>query len=127
MQLIPVPADKVINVLPHIQKMLQAALKYSDFTEDQMLGTLQAGLLLLILGRKDNRCVGFTIFKLEGENIHIVLMNSLEGASLSPYFDKLLKKEGAQSLTFTSSRKGWERRAPQLGFEHYATIYKKWL
>ena len=125
MQLIPVPADKVADVWPNILEMVQAVLVYSDFTEELMLENLKAGLLLLILGRKNIRCVGFTIFKPEGENIHIVMMNSLEGADLSPYFDRLLKKEGVQSLTFTSSRKGWERRAPQLGFKHYATIYKK--
>ena len=125
MQLIPIPPEKVDRVWPHVRELVKKTLVHSDLLEEQILELLIEGHLFLILGRQAKRCVGFMIFKPEGLNLHIVLMNSIVGADLSPYFDKFVKRQGVDSITFTSHRKGWERRAPQLGFESWATVYRK--
>ncbi len=125
MQLIPVPPERVTEVWPRIRELVKKTLVHSDLLEEQILGFLEIGHMFLILGREARRCVGFMIFKPEGQNLHIVLMNSLVGADLSPHFDAFVKKQGITSITFTSHRIGWERRAPQLGFEPWATVYIK--
>ena len=113
MQLIPVLPNQILDVWPHIRGLAERVLRYSDMTEEQLLKALQEGGLFLVVGRRKKRCAGFFVFKIEGRNLHIVMMNSLTGAALMPEFIDFTHKQGIESLTFTSPRRGWHRRAPQ--------------
>jgi hypothetical protein len=92
---------------------------------------LKQGVSLLYVGFVDRYYVGFVVVTpaagWSGPQLHLwLLYNRGERDVLETFLPDLIeiaKARGAQRITMSSPRKGWERRAPQLGFEQGLTNY----
>jgi hypothetical protein len=92
---------------------------------------LKQGISLLYIAFVSQYYVGFLVVTpaagWSGPQLHVWLLFNRGArdvlATFLPDLVALAKERGAQRITMSSPRKGWERRAPQLGFEQGLTNY----
>ena len=85
----------------------------------------QKSMLFVVL--ENNRFKGFFILQPLGQELHVWAAWTLENDYLIvekglKYIKQLASNGNAKYLTFSSHRRGWERRAGQLGFRP-----RKWI
>jgi len=77
---------------------------------------------MLFMGIIDNKPVGFVVLQPIGNRLHVWAAWSLinDDALFMQAFheiQQIAKQGGKTKVTFNSERKGWERRARQMGFK----------
>lgn len=125
MQLLLVPPDRLSHVWPHIEADLAKVLCHADFDAETFAQMVRGGQVLLALMRKDRRYAGLAAFKVEGSNLHIVVVACKGGLACLGALEVLAREMGMQSISFGSPRRGWHRLAPKAGFEEVGTLYRK--
>lgn len=125
MEFIVVPVNRLSAVWPKVRKDWLRVERYSNYDERTVLQKLVSGSVQLAIGRKDQKYAGFFIFKRAGNNLHIGALHSKVGLAAYEEVDNFARMAGATSMSFTSPRPGWRKRAAALGFKPWATVYRK--
>lgn len=77
---------------------------------------------MLFVGMIDNKVVGFVVLQPIGDTLHVwaswstINDNTLFQQAFQE-IQAIAKQGGKSKVTFSSQRKGWERRARELGFK----------
>ena len=77
---------------------------------------------MLFIGLADNKAVGFVVLQPIGDTLHIwATWSTLNDQTLFyqawQEIQQIAKQGGKSRVTFSSQRKGWERKARSLGFK----------
>ena len=105
---------------------IQAKTPENYLPEDVYAG-IKAGSLHLYVD--DGKCFAIlqSIQGWKGLEVHVFAAYSLDPKVMDYAFDEvkeIARKAGASKLTFCTRRKGWERRAKQLGYKKSQTHYE---
>lgn len=98
---------------------------------EDMYMAIKQGVSLLLVGYVENYYTGFVVLTpslgWSGPQMHLwALYNRGARDTLETFLPDLLRfarDRGAQKITMASVRKGWDRRAAQLGFARTQTHY----
>jgi hypothetical protein len=76
---------------------------------------------MLFVGMIDNKAVGFVVLQPIGDTLHVwVSWSTINDNTLFQQawqeIQAIAKQGGKSKVTFSSQRKGWERRARLMGF-----------
>lgn len=126
--------DQLHAYWPTIRPGVESVMRESGngwIPEDVYL-SLKLQQSTLHVGYVDNRYQGFVVLTPtkvhDGSNLHIWLTYSEPSATMLPTFFPAIRECAeamrAKRITFHSSRPGWARVAPTLGFEATQTIYE---
>ncbi len=77
---------------------------------------------MLFIGMIDNKAVGFVVLQPMGNALHVwatwsILNDKVLFQQAWQEIQQIAKQGGKTRVTFSSQRKGWERRARELGFK----------
>ena len=77
---------------------------------------------MLFIGMINNKAVGFVVLQPIGERLHVwASWSTINDTTLFQQafqeIQQIAKQGGKTKVTFNSERKGWERRARQMGFK----------
>lgn len=119
--------DYVKNGLEHILR--KAPDKWR--VEDVFHHIKAANFYLHTIQDKQGENTGFVVLQVvqgwAGKEMHVFAAYSLDPAIMDYAFDEvkeLAKRMGVNYLKFTSSRKGWDKRAEQLGYKFENVTYE---
>ena len=118
MELIYVSAQDIPRVWTH--------LKFPPSSSPERIWrAMTAGTAFLVLFRKNAKLDGFAVFEIDGESLHIWVLHSNSGLEHLQQLETEARKLGTKRISFLASRRGWERRAPEIGFYPVEVMYEK--
>lgn len=92
---------------------------------------IMAGNFYLHMTQKEGENTGFVVLQVtqgwQGLEMHVFAAYSLDAEIMDYAFEQvkeLAKKMNVKFLKFTSNRKGWEKRALELGYTYENTSYE---
>jgi hypothetical protein len=101
---------------------------------EQVFTALALNQASLHLGYIDKRLVGWMVVRVldeyDGRRLHVWLMYASNKTcdlfeTFGDEFDALARSVGAKRITFSTTRRGWERTAPHLGFDVRSVVYQR--
>jgi Fe2+ transport system protein FeoA len=77
---------------------------------------------MLFIGMVDNKPIGFVVLQPMGDTLHVwsawsTINDNILFQQAFQEIQAIAKQGGKSRVTFSSQRKGWERRARELGFK----------
>lgn len=126
----PVPAHEIPSIWPRIRSELEALAKHGTdgWISEDVYAILVAGNATLYY--QDEGGFGFAVLQVlpnyTGKRLHVWIAHlDMDPSLFMGRLMDLAKSVGAARITFSSARKGWEKRAARLGFRPAMTIYEQ--
>lgn len=131
--LIPVAPDGLGAVWPRLRAPLATIEAPDGWLPEDVYVTLKMGGATLYLIVIDDKEVGFLILRnvkdFDGARLHIWLLYANSDvdvmAEFSDQLDEIARGINASTITFGTTRRGWEKVAPRYHFSVRETIYQR--
>lgn len=117
-----IPKEELRQWWPWLKKGFEVVLKKTpeSWIPEDIYCDCYENRSMLWVTLVDNKAVGFFVLQPSGTNVHIWVAYLEDPRYLKEGFEHIkgiARNGNCETLTFSSFRKGWERRALELGFK----------
>ena len=119
-----IPKDKLREHWEYIRHGLEIVRSkgHTDYIPEDVYCDCYEQRSMLFMGIIDNKPVGFVVLQPIGNRLHVWAAWSLlndETLFMQAFHEiqQIAKQGGKTKVTFNSERRGWERKARQMGFK----------
>lgn len=119
-----IPKDKLREHWEYIRHGLEIVRSkgHTDYIPEDVYCDCYEQRSMLFMGIIDNKPVGFVVLQPIGNRLHVWAAWSLlndEALFMQAFHEiqQIAKQGGKTKVTFNSERRGWERKARQMGFK----------